>query len=86
MEAMFRRLQSEDSAGTFIKHFLISIELLVGDGGKFGSFGQVVAVAVILAFAGDALPSAVRVTEENFKAEVGAEGLVPGHFLAKIVS
>jgi len=86
MEALSRRFPSEDFTGTFVEHFLISTELLIGDGGKVGSFGEVVADSAILAFAGTALPGAVRMTEKNFEAEVGGEGLVLGHFLALVVS
>ena len=86
MEALSRRFPAEDFTGTFVEHFLISTELLIGDGGKVGSFGEVVADSSILAFAGAALPRAMRMTEENLEAEVGGEGLVLGHFLALVVS
>ena len=86
MKALCRRFPAEDFTGTFVEHFLISTKLLVGDGGKVGSLGEVVADSAILAFAGAALPRTVRMTEENFEAEVGGEGLVLGHFLALVVS
>ena len=70
MEALSRRFPSEDFTGTFVEHFLISTELLIGDGGKVCSFGQVVADSSILAFAGAALPRAVRMTEKKLEKHV----------------
>ena len=86
MEALSWRFPSEDFTGTFVEHFLIGAELLVGDGGKVGAFGQIVADSAILAFAGATLPTAMGMTEENLEAEVGGEGLMLGHLLALVVS
>lgn len=85
MEALSGRLPAEDFAGTFVEHFLIGRELLVGDLGQVGAFGQVVADAAVLALAGAALPRAEGVAEEDLQVEVGGEGPMLGHFLALII-
>lgn len=86
METLSRRFPAEDFAGTLVEHFLIGGELLVGDQGKVGAFGQVMADATVLAFAGPAFPGAVGMAKKDLEAEVGGEGLVLGHLLTLVVS
>ncbi len=69
-----------------VEHFLIGGELLVGDQGKVGAFGQVMADATVLAFAGPAFPGAVGMAKKDLEAEVGGEGLVVGYLLTLVVS
>jgi hypothetical protein len=68
--------------GTLVEHFLIGIELLMGDPGEIGAFEEVVADAVVLALAGGAFLRAVGVAEEDRELKVGREDLLLGHFLA----
>ena len=86
VETLSRRFPAEDFAGTLVGHFLIGGELLIRDQGKVSAFGQVVADATVLAFAGPAFPGAVGTAEKDLEAEVGGEGLVLGHLLALVVS
>lgn len=63
----------EDFAGAFVEHILNGTEFLVRDRGEIETTGEVVAEAVVLAFAGGAFPRAVSVTEVDFEFEVGGE-------------
>lgn len=85
MEALSWGLPVEDFAGTLVEHFLVGAELLIRDQGEVGALGEVVADAVVLAFAGGALPRTVGVAEEDLELEVGGEALMLGHFLALII-
>jgi len=76
----------EDFAGPLVEHFLIRSELLIGDSGEVETFGQVMANAVVLAFAGGALPRAMGVAEEDLELEFIRELGVFGHFFALVVS
>ena len=82
---MSRGLPPQDFSGTLVEHFLISAELLIRYERQIRAFGQVVADATVLAFAGAALPRAVRVAEEDLQVEIGGEELVLGHLLALVV-
>ena len=65
METLSRRFSAWGFAGTLVEHFLIGGELLVGDQGKVGAFGQVMADATVLAFAGPAVPGAVGMAKKD---------------------
>ena len=82
---MSRGFPTKDFSGTLVEHFLISAELLIRYERQIRAFGQVVADATVLAFAGAALPRAVRVAEEDLQVEIGGEELVLGHLLALVV-
>ena len=75
----------KDFAGTFVEHILDGTKFLVRDSGEIEATGEVVAEAVVLAFAGGAFPGAVGVTEVDFEFEVGGELGVLGHFLSLVV-
>ena len=68
-------LPTKDFSGTLVEHFLISAELLIRDERQIRALGQVGADAAALAFAGAALPRAVRVAEEDLQVEIGASSL-----------
>ena len=74
MEALSRRPAVEDFSGALVEHFLIGAELLVGDLAEVGALGEVVADAVVLAFAGGAFPRAVGMAKEDLEP-------VAGHFI-----
>ena len=82
---MSRGLPTKDFSGTLVEHFLISAELLISDEQRIRALGQVVADATVLAFAGAALPRAVRVAEEDRQVDIGGEQLGLGHLLALVV-
>lgn len=85
VEALSGGLPVEDFAGTFVEHLLVGAELLIRDQGEVGALGEVMADAVVLAFAGGSFPWAMGVAEEDLELEVGGEALMFGHFLALII-
>ena len=67
---------AEDFAGAFIEHVLMCARLLRRDQREVGALGAIMANAVVLVFAGGALPRAVGMTEEDLELEVVGEKLV----------
>ena len=76
MEALSGGLPIEDFAGAFVEHLLVGAELLIRDQGEVGALGEVVADAIVLAFAGGAFPGTVGMAKEDLELEVCGGGLV----------